>query len=104
MAASATLEKNGERKQIPLGFCWTALLFQFCIPIFRKDPNKLKYVIFSIIADSISGFTFGLSGIAYSIVLGLKYNQMYAKTLLDNGWRPATESDKQALIGNGVNL
>ena len=104
MAASATLEKNGERKQIPLGFCWTALLFQFCIPIFRKDPNWLKYVIVGIIVMGITGFTFGLSGIAYSIVLGLKYNQMYAKTLLDNGWRPATESDKQALIGNGVNL
>ena len=52
----------------------------------------------------IAGFTFGLSGIAYGIVLGLKYNQMYAKTLLDNGWRPATETDRQALISNGVNL
>ena len=74
MAASATLEKNGERKQIPLGFSWTGLIFQWIVPIFRKDPNWLKY------------------------------NQMYAKTLLDNGWKPATESDKQALIGNGVNL
>lgn len=104
MAASATLENNGERKQIPLGFSWTGLIFQWIVPIFRKDPNWLKYVIVGIIVMGIAGFTFGLSGIAYGIVLGLKYNQMYAKTLLDNGWRPATESDKQALIGNGVNL
>lgn len=104
MAASATLENNGERKQIPLGFSWTGLIFQCVLPMFRKDPNWLKYVLVGIVADCISGFTFGLSGIAYSIVLGLKYNQMYAKTLIGNGWKPATETDRQALISNGVNL
>ena len=105
MATLATLENNGERKQIPLGFSVLTFFFQFFVPLFRKDfKNAVIFLIIGVIASALSPFTTGISLILCSVVLGLKYNQIYAKSLLENGWKPATEADKQTLISNGVNL
>ncbi len=105
MAATVILENNGERKNVKLGFSWTTFFFQFFVPLFRKDfKNAIIFLIIYAIAAALSKYTHGVSIPLCGIVLGLKYNEIYAKSLLENGWKPATETDKQSLIAKGINL
>ena len=101
--AIAILENNGLRKEVKLGFSWTTFFFGWFVPLFRGDAkNAIIFLVGGLLAGALSSFTFGIVAIGYAIFIALKYNRMYAKTLIEKGWEPASESDKQLLISNGV--
>ena len=103
--AVAILENNGLRKEVRLGFSWTTFLFGFFVPIFRQDwKNAGIFFVAGLVAAIVGQFTFGLSGLVLAIVLGLKYNQMYVKSLIEKGWKPVSDTDKQLLTSNGVTM
>ena len=73
------------------------------MPLFKGDKEEaIMFLITGFLAGIIGSFTFGLTTIGYRVFIALKYNRMYAKTLIEKGWEPASENDKQLLISNGV--
>lgn len=101
--AIAIVENNGLRKEVKLGFSWTTFFFGWLVPLFRGDKEEaIMFLITGFLAGIIGSFTFGIAIIGYRVLIGLKYNRMYAKTLMEKGWEPASETDKQLLISNGV--
>jgi len=62
------------------------------------------FLVGGLLAGALSSFTFGIVAIGYAIFIALKYNQMYAKNLIEKGWRPVSDTDKQLLTSNGVTM
>ena len=103
--AIAILENNGLRKEVKLGFSWTTFFFGWFVPLLRGDAkNAIIFLVGGLLAGALSSFTFGLAAIGYVIFIALKYNQMYAKSLIEKGWRPVSDTDKQLLTSNGVTM
>ena len=101
--AVANLVNNGVTKQVKLGFSWTTLFFGFFVPLLRGDgKNAIIFLVVGLLAGVIGFFTMGIPGIIYIIYIAMKYNSMYAKDLIEKGWKPATDLDKQLLISNQV--
>jgi hypothetical protein len=79
------------------------IFFGWLVPLFKGDKEEaIMFLITGFLAGIIGSFTFGLTTIGYRVFIALKYNRMYAKTLIEKGWEPASENDKQLLISNGV--
>jgi hypothetical protein len=84
--------QNGVMKQAVMGFSWTTLFFGFFVPLFRGD---LKWFVIMIICDFLS---FGITNIIFSFI----YNKLYIKKLLENGYMPADDYTRAALISKGL--
>ena len=82
----------GVVKQVKLGFSWTMLFFGIFVPLFRGD---LKWTVLSLILVIIT------SGLAW-FVLPFIYNKLYIKSLLENGWFPADEMSRNAMLAKGL--
>lgn len=82
----------GVVKQVKLGFSWTMLFFGIFVPLFRGD---LKWTVLSLILVIIT------SGLAW-FVLPFIYNKLYIKSLLENGWMPADEMSRNAMLAKGL--
>lgn len=82
----------GVTKQVKLGFSWTMLFFGFFVPLLRGD---IKWTILSLV---LSFFTAGLAW----FVLPFIYNKSYIKGLLYDGWLPADEHSRSALLAKGL--
>lgn len=91
---------SGMRKIVKKGFSWTTFFFGLFVPLIRGDL-KWATIMFLLLALDVV-FTDG----AYSIVVGLIfsfiYNKIYIKSLLEKGYVPSTDRDKE-LINDYVN-
>ena len=82
----------GVVKNCKVGFSWTMLFFGLFVPLTRGD---LKWTILSLI---ISLVTFGLGW----LVMPFVYNKLYIKGLLESGYLPATDEDKNILAEKSI--
>lgn len=82
----------GVTKQVKLGFSWTMLFFGLFVPLFRGD---IKWTLLSLLLSIVT------CGFAW-LILPFVYNKSYIKGLLENGWLPADEISKNALIAKGL--
>lgn len=83
---------TGVTKQVKLGFSWTMLFFGLFVPLFRGD---LKWTILFLI---LSILTLGLAW----LVLPFIYNKMYINGLLEDGWVPADDMSRNAMMTKGL--
>lgn len=83
---------TGVVKQVKLGFSWTMLFFGILVPLFRGD---LKWTVLSLILVIVT------SGLAW-FVLPFIYNRLYIKSLLENGWIPADEMSRNAMLAKNL--
>mgnify|MGYP000710947803 CR=1 FL=1 len=96
----AYLEKNGISKKVKLGFSWTTFFFGLFVPLIRGD---LKWAgIFLGLSILAGSFTFGIGSTVVGIVMSFKYNQIYAKGLIENGWKAVSDFDAKILKENGI--
>ncbi len=79
-------------KQFKLGFSWTMLFFGGIIPLVRGD---LKHFFISILLSIV---TMGL----FWVIFPFFYNKLYIKRLVDTGWKPALDKDKEILKNYGL--
>lgn len=111
----------GDIKTAPVGFSWTAFLFAGFVPFFRKDfvtgcavwgalfviPYVLGFVLgfvlsflrlASIETIMILGwFVDVLCALAVVVFMGLKYNEIYIKKLIKQGYKPNDANSKYIL-------
>ncbi len=97
-------DSMGMVKEVPLGFSWTTFLFGFFVPLFRKDWKWatiffVSALVLNWIANKL-GINFG--AIIVGILGGIFYNGIYAKELMEKGWKPASELDAQILHQKGI--
>ncbi|TQQ84141.1 hypothetical protein EXD82_07995 [Peptacetobacter hominis] len=81
----------GVLKECKIGFSWTTFFFGFFVPIFRGD---WKWMLIMLIAAPV---TFGISSIVFAFI----YNKIYIKDLLEKGFMPMNDSDREALAAKG---
>ena len=108
MAQAVELKKGEATTEGFIGFSWTTLLFNFFVPLFRKDWSGagimfgVSYVIafvVNIIADSD---IYLLIPLAVSVFWACIYNKMYTKKLLKNSWEPANDLARTTLKAAGL--
>ena len=81
----------GMVKECKIGFSWTTFFFGFFPAIFRGD---WKWAIIQFI---VACCTFGLSSIIFCFI----YNKLYINGLLEKGYKPASDVDRDILVGKG---
>jgi len=79
-------------KRCKLGFSWTMLFFGIFVPLIRGDFN------WNILSLIISGLTLGVGW----LVLPFFYNKIYIQGLLENGYEPLNDIDRQQLIARKI--
>ena len=82
----------GMIKECKIGFSWTNFFFGFFVPIFREDWK------FALIQLASAFITYGISNFVFPFF----YNKAYINGLLEKGYTPATEVDRDILVSNGV--
>ena len=97
---------SGQLLKAPQGFCWTVLLFGFFVPLFRKD-FKTAGAMFVLVTFSLflfQGDEGGIMAVAYliNLYLAFKYNELFTKKLLKDGYRPADKNSEWTLKSNGL--
>lgn len=83
---------NAGVKQVKVGFGWTTFFFGFFVPLFRGD---IKWFLIMLLAQMLS---FGIA----SIIFAFFYNKFYIKDLLNKGYTPASEVDRN-LVNQHIN-
>lgn len=81
----------GMVKECKVGFSWTILLFGFFPPFFRGD---WKWGLIQLV---LAFFTGGLSNLVFCFI----YNKIYINSLLQKGFKPAADIDRDILVNNG---
>ena len=71
------LEKNGVRKQCPVGFSWTTLFFGGFPALIRG------HAIMGLVQIFLQVLTFSLSAVIFAFI----YNKMYINWRLENGFQ-----------------
>ena len=74
-------------KEVPVGFSWTILFFNFFPPFFRRD---FKWGLIMLIAALFTGFL-------ASLVFMFIYNKMYLNSLLEKGY---TSIDSEEVLAS----
>lgn len=82
----------GVVKECKAGFSWTTLFFGLFVPLLRGDFK------WSIIMLLLAIITFGISWLVVPFI----YNKKYIISLLEKGYKPATETDRSILINKGI--
>lgn len=101
--AVAIWVNNGLKKEVKLGFSWTTFFFGWLVPLFRGDKRSaVSFLIFGFIALILALFTALFALIIYNLIIAWHYNRIYAKFLIENGWKPETEIDRELLVSKGV--
>lgn len=86
------LQNNiGMVKECKVGFSWTTFFFGFFPALFRGD---WKWAGIQIVAAL---FTYGISILVFCFI----YNKLYINGLLEKGYSPASEVDRNILISKG---
>lgn len=81
----------GMVKECKVGFSWTILLFGFFPPFFRGD---WKWGLIQLV---LAFFTGGLSNLVFCFI----YNKIYINGLLQKGFKPAADIDRDILVNKG---
>ncbi|MCI2779612.1 DUF2628 domain-containing protein [Clostridium perfringens] len=81
----------GMVKECKVGFSWTILLFGFFPPFFRGD---WKWGLIQLV---LAFFTGGLSNLVFCFI----YNKIYINSLLQKGFKPAADIDRDILVNKG---
>lgn len=120
MAVVFQMEKDGELKDGLLGFSWTSFFFSFFVPLIRKDipafigvlavviignvgMNAMAAKILNSYDPKIGGFmVVTLIFLIIGLVWCFKYNRMYTKKLLEQGWRPVNSEGVRLLKEAGL--
>ena len=76
------------QKTAKVGFSWTSLFFGFLVPLVRGD---MKWMAIQLVVVTL---TFGL---AYFVV-PFVYNKIYIRELLEKGYTPISEEDRDILV------
>ncbi|GAY74318.1 hypothetical protein [Lentilactobacillus kosonis] len=85
-------------KTVPFGYSWTFLLFNWFVPLFRKDwLTAFGLLLANLAVTYLSGAdgNFGLVAM-YAVYAGF-YNKDYAKRLLKRGYQPVDEVSQKVL-------
>lgn len=97
---------SGQIKEVKVGYSWTTFFFGFFVPLVRMDMRN--FFIQMVIAVAFGAANFVLPGIAavaqmiYNIFyFASQYNKMYTKTLVNKGYKAATDTDAQVLNSKG---
>ena len=94
---------SGQLTKAPQGFSWTILLFGLFVPLFRKDFATAGALF---LLSIFSYLLFDEGGIipiwGIDIFLAFKYNELFTKKLLKNGYRPADKNSEWTLKSNGL--
>ncbi len=78
-------------KDCKMGFSWTTLFFG-CLPAFFRGDWKWGLIILV-----LGMITYGASSIIFAFI----YNGIYIKDLLKEGYQPADEKSRHALVNKG---
>lgn len=81
----------GMVKECKIGFSWTTLFFSF-FPAFIRGDWK-----WGLIQLVLSIFTYGLSSLVFCFI----YNKIYINGLLQQGFKPAADIDRDILVSKG---
>jgi len=95
----AILENGILRKEVKFGFSKAAFFLGFIYPLIKGD--YMIAVIAFVVIGTVGLIFFPLIFIL-SAIFGLKYNEMYVKKLIKQGWYPFSEEDAQVLKMNGI--
>lgn len=82
----------GVVKECKTGFSWTTLFFGLLVPLLRGDFK------WSIIMLLLAVITFGISW----LVMPFIYNKKYIISLLEKGYKPDTDIDRNILTDKGI--
>lgn len=82
---------SGLLKDCKVGFSWTTFFFGAFVPLFRGD---WKWFLIILVLCSI---TFSLAIIPFWFI----YNKLYIKDLLEKGYLPDSDTDRDILISAG---
>lgn len=82
---------SGEMRKAKIGFSWTVFFFGFLVPICRGDA---KWAVLMFAASVLTLFL-------AQMVFCFTYNGTYIRELLANGFRPADDYSRSALIAKG---
>ena len=88
-------ETSGERKDLKVGFSWTYLFFTLFVSLFRKDWKWLGIALLVAFLSSVVDMIF--VNWVYSLVMAFFYNKIYAKELVEKGYKGATEQENKTL-------
>ncbi|WP_163499487.1 hypothetical protein [Helicobacter suis] len=124
MAREIVCVKNyvGLVKKCKIGFSWTTLFFGPFVPLIRKDwkwscifwgvcvvLNGLDF-LFALHSGTdnamniISSIVDGVLGLMFCVTMVFLYNKIYIEGLLDKGYMPLEEADRQILNRHGFSL
>ena len=81
----------GMIKECKVGFSWTTFFFGIFPALFRGDWK------WALIQFGCSMITFGLSTWVFCFL----YDKLYINDLVEKGYRPASETDRQILANKG---
>ncbi len=82
----------GVVKECKVGFSWTTLFFGIFVPLLRGD-GKWAAIMFV-----LAFITIGISW----LVMPFIYNKKYITKLMENGYKPASDADRDILINKGM--
>ena len=87
-------------KEVKVGFSWTTFFFGLFVPLIRGDLKwaAIMFAIEAIVGAFTLGFGAGIIGIVFAFI----YNKIYIKELLEKGYRPASEEDREKLVSNDI--
>ena len=90
------MNENDKKKEIKLGFSWTALFFGFFVTLVRGDLKGFLILLSIEVFLALVGLTTFLP----VIMLGFSffYNKLYAKDLYDKGYRGVTPEEDRELV------
>lgn len=81
----------GMVKECKVGFSWTTFFFGLFPALFRGD---WKWALIQFLCAII---TFGISSLVFCFI----YNKIYINGLLEKGFKPASDVDKDILVSKG---
>lgn len=95
----AILENGILRKEVKFGFSKAAFFLGFIYPLIKGDYMT---AVIAFVVIGTAGLIFFPLIFILSAIFGLKYNEMYVKKLIKQGWYPFSEEDAQILKMNGI--
>ena len=81
-------QTTGVIKDCKIGFSWTTFFFGLWVCVFRQDWKH------ALIQLGLGALTLGFSWLVFPFII----NKMYIRSLMEKGYIPANDSDRNALV------
>lgn len=101
MKVNLTHSFTKQVKQTKLDFSWTVLFFGCWPMLFRAD---WKWFFITFAANFILAILFFPVMFVFNIVMSINYNKLYVKELLAQGFVPADNASRNAILTKGIVL